>query len=103
MLAFAHLIKLVKVYRADMNQNRRNFLKAALTIGVFGHPLLTNLSCSFAARRPNIVFILIDDMGWKDLGSFGAKLYETPNIDALCNEGIKFTQAYTSTAICGLT
>ncbi|VGO15404.1 Arylsulfatase [Pontiella desulfatans] len=51
-------------------------------------------------KKPNVVFILIDDMGWKDLGCFGAKLYETPNIDRLCAEGIRFPQAYTSTAIC---
>jgi len=52
------------------------------------------------ATQPNVVFILIDDMGWKDLGCFDAKLYETPHIDALCKEGMRFTQAYTSTAIC---
>ncbi|MBD3287830.1 sulfatase-like hydrolase/transferase, partial [candidate division KSB1 bacterium] len=51
-------------------------------------------------RKPNIVFILIDDMGWKDLGCFGAKLQETPNIDKLCAAGVRFPQAYTSTAIC---
>ncbi len=51
-------------------------------------------------KLPNVVFFLIDDMGWNDLGCFGAKLYETPNIDRLCAEGIRFSQAYTSTAIC---
>jgi arylsulfatase A-like enzyme len=53
-----------------------------------------------AASQPNVVFFLVDDMGWKDLGCFGAKLYETPNIDKLCSEGIRFPQAYTSAAIC---
>ena len=53
-----------------------------------------------AKRKPNVVFILIDDMGWKDLGCFGAKLYETPTIDALCAEGIRFPQAYSSAPIC---
>ncbi len=51
-------------------------------------------------QRPNIVYILIDDMGWKDLGCFGAGLYETPHIDRLCTEGIRFPQAYTSAPIC---
>jgi len=50
--------------------------------------------------KPNIVFFFIDDMGWKDLTSYGAKLYETPNIDALANEGIQFMNAYTSAPIC---
>jgi arylsulfatase A-like enzyme len=52
------------------------------------------------AAKPNVVFFLVDDMGWKDLGCFGAGLYETPNIDKLCSEGIRFPQAYTSAAIC---
>lgn len=50
--------------------------------------------------RPNVVIFFIDDMGWKDLGCFGAKLYETPNIDSLCAKGTRFTTAYTTAAIC---
>jgi len=53
-----------------------------------------------SAKKPNVVLLLIDDMGWKDLGCYGAKLYETPNIDALCAKGVRFPAAYTSTAIC---
>jgi arylsulfatase A-like enzyme len=44
--------------------------------------------------KPNIVFILIDDMGWKDTGFMGAKYYETPDIDRLAKGGMIFTQAY---------
>ncbi len=47
-----------------------------------------------AEDRPNIVFILADDMGWSDLGCYGADLYETPNIDSLAANGMKFTDAY---------
>jgi arylsulfatase A-like enzyme len=57
-------------------------------------------SAGAAAKKPNVVIFLIDDMGWKNLGCFGAELYETPNIDRLCSEGIRFSQAYTSAAIC---
>ncbi len=46
--------------------------------------------------QPNIVFILIDDMGWADIESFGSSFYETPNIDRLAREGMKFTDAYAS-------
>ncbi len=53
-----------------------------------------------AAEKPNVVVFLIDDMGWTNLGCFGAKLYETPNIDGLCADGVRFSQAYTSAAIC---
>src|SRR5688572_10721413 len=48
-----------------------------------------------ATSRPNIVFILADDLGWTDLGCYGSKYYETPNIDRLAAQGLKFTSGYT--------
>ncbi len=54
-------------------------------------------------RKPNIVFILIDDMGWKDLSCYGSTFYETPNIDKLFNEGIHFTNAYAACPVCSPT
>ncbi len=56
-----------------------------------------------AETKPNIVFILIDDMGWTDVGFMGAKYYETPNIDRLAKSGMIFTQAYASAANCAPT
>ena len=53
--------------------------------------------------QPNIVFILIDDMGWADGGCFGSKFYQTPNLDRLAGEGMRFTQAYASCAVCSPT
>lgn len=50
--------------------------------------------------KPNIVMILIDDMGWRDLQCFGSTFYETPNIDALAGSGMVFTQAYASCPVC---
>ena len=50
--------------------------------------------------RPNIVFILIDDMGWKDGGCFGSKFYQTPEIDSLAAKSVCFTQAYAACAVC---
>lgn len=50
--------------------------------------------------RPNIVFILIDDMGWKDLGCMGSEYYQTPRIDALAKEGVLFEQAYACAPVC---
>ena len=52
------------------------------------------------ARRPNILFILVDDLGWKDLGSYGHPLHETPNIDQLAAGGMRFTNAYAACPIC---
>jgi arylsulfatase A len=47
-----------------------------------------------AAQKPNIVFILADDLGWADLGCYGADLHETPHLDRLATQGVRFTQAY---------
>lgn len=51
----------------------------------------------------NFVFVLIDDMGWTDLGCFGSSFYETPNIDRLCADGMKFTNAYAACSVCSPT
>lgn len=50
--------------------------------------------------RPNILFILSDDLGWNDLGAGGSTFYESPNIDRIAHEGMKFTQAYASCQVC---
>lgn len=52
---------------------------------------------------PNIVFLLVDDLGWSDLGCYGSSFHETPNIDQLANEGIRFTNAYASCPVCSPT
>ena len=52
------------------------------------------------ARLPNIVIIYIDDMGYADIGPFGAKGYTTPNIDKMAAEGMKFTSFYSAQAVC---
>src|SRR5262245_34219508 len=48
-----------------------------------------------AATQPNVVFILADDLGYTDLTCYGSKYYETPNIDRLARDGMRFTDAYT--------
>src|SRR4051812_21545333 len=53
-----------------------------------------------AAKQPNIVFILADDLGYTDVACFGSKYYETPNIDKLAKDGIKFTDGHTCGANC---
>lgn len=52
------------------------------------------------AKRPNFIFIFLDDMGWKDLACTGSTFYETPNIDRLCREGMHFANAYASCPVC---
>lgn len=56
-----------------------------------------------ASPPPNILFILIDDMGWKDLGTYGSEFYETPNLDGLAREGMIFSDAYASCPVCSPT
>ena len=51
-------------------------------------------------KKPNVVFILVDDLGWKDLGCYGSSFYETPNIDLLASQSYRFTNAYSSNPVC---
>ncbi len=66
---------------------------ATLTMGLFA-------GCK---KKPNVVFLLVDDMGWMDIGANGSTFYETPNIDKLASEGVRFTQAYAASPICSPT
>ena len=53
-----------------------------------------------AARKPNVVFLLVDDLGWGDFGFNGAEFYETPNIDRLATEGMRFNNGYAACTVC---
>ncbi len=60
--------------------------------------------CTAADRpHPNVILILIDDMGWTDLGCQGSKFYETPHIDRLAASGMRFTQGYSACTVCSPT
>lgn len=83
---------------------RRTFLKS---LGLGGLALtLPRLNSAFGldrrdpARPPNFVFILIDDLGWKDVACFGGRAYTTPNIDRLAAQGVSFTNAYANAPVC---
>jgi len=56
-----------------------------------------------AEQKPNILFILIDDLGWSDVGCYGSTFHETPHIDRLAKQGMKFSNAYAASAICSPT
>ncbi|MEM7368609.1 MAG: sulfatase [Bacteroidota bacterium] len=53
--------------------------------------------------KPNIVFFLVDDLGWADVGCYGSSFYDTPNIDALAKDGVRFTNAYAACHVCSPT
>ena len=67
------------------------------------------MSCDFVAQsvahadRPNVVFFLVDDLGWADVGCFGSEFHETPNIDALAKSGMQFMQGYAACPVCSPT
>lgn len=55
------------------------------------------------AQKPNIIFIMADDLGWGELGCYGNTFNETPNLDKLSRQGLKFTQAYAAAPVCSPT
>ena len=65
-------------------------------LGVFSSRALA----ADAAAKPNIIFILADDLGYGDLGCFGQARIKTPHLDRMATEGIRFTQAYAGATVC---
>jgi len=85
---------------------RREFVKGlaagaavAATSAMFPRSLLAAEEPA-AGRKPNILLIYIDDLGWKDVAFMGSKYYETPNIDRLASQGVVFMQAYSNGPSC---
>lgn len=74
----------------------------ALTAGCTG-PAKEEAAAEEGTGQPNIIFILADDLGWRDAGYQGSSFYETPNIDALARQGMTFTSAYAAAPICSPT
>ena len=82
---------------------RRQFIRAAagssLTLAGIGF----NRVARAQSGKPNIVFIMADDLGYADVSCYGQHDYTTPNVDRLAAEGLKFTQAYANSAVCSPT
>jgi len=70
------------------------FFASALLIAV---PLPSGAKIN---RRPNIILIMADDLGWKELGSYGQEKIRTPHLDQMAKEGMRFTQFYTGAPVC---
>jgi len=84
---------------------RRDFLRlAGFCAGAAALP-----SCMRAGRagaapaQPNFVFVLIDDMGWRDVACYGSRFFETPSIDRLASQGMRFTDGYAACPVCSPT
>jgi arylsulfatase A-like enzyme len=83
--------------------DRRRFIKAiglATALAASGPRAGAAPPPNLQGRRPNIVFILADDLGYGDLGCYGQQTIKTPNIDRLAAEGLRFTQAYAGGPVC---
>jgi len=84
----------------EHGMKRRDFLKFA-GLGAAALAMPERLwAGSAGAQKPNIIFILADDLGYGDLGCYGQKKILTPNIDRMAVEGMRFTQAYTGCCVC---
>ncbi len=83
-----------------MSISRRNFIKKAgvATASLALSPLLNK--CTKKSRKPNIVLVLADDLGYGDLSCYGQKNFSTPHIDSLAKEGMTFTQHYAGSTVC---
>ncbi len=79
--------------------SRREFIAGTVGAAAAGSSMLANRRDSGDAR-PNIVFVLADDMGWGDLSCYGRPDFRTPNLDKLATQGMRFTNAYSAAAIC---
>ena len=82
--------------------NRRHFLHLATLAGCgsLSGCVPETVRLTAKANKPNILFVLIDDMGWKDIVCAGSTYYETPHIDKLASEGVRFLNAYSAAPVC---
>src|SRR5688500_9613570 len=76
--------------------NLRVALAAIVLLGAMGGLPVSGKE----ARKPNIVFMLADDLGYADIGAYGQKKIRTPNLDRMAAEGMKFTQHYSGSPVC---
>ena len=78
---------------------RREALRMAASAAV-SLPYLASTAAAEQGRRPNIVFILADDLGYGDLGCYGQERVRTPNLDRMAAEGVRFTNCYAGSTVC---
>lgn len=84
-----------------MKLTRRKFVKGVASASLLVPSLTKTLGNQRSnLARPNVVFILADDLGWGDLSCYGRPDYRTPNLDLLASQGTRFTDAYSASALC---
>jgi hypothetical protein len=71
-----------------------------INLAALGVLLVTAIAAASASPKPNIIFIMSDDVGYGDIGCYGAQHVKTPNLDRLAREGLRFTDAHTTASVC---
>src|SRR5436309_10203522 len=82
--------------------NRRHIIRMLMG-SCASLPLAVTASAAEQSRRPNIVFLLADDLGWSDSAIYGGDLVETPNLARLGRSSVRFTNAYSAAPVCSPT
>jgi arylsulfatase A-like enzyme len=85
----------IRIWRIPRNMNYPHTISCVALAAITLSPSLVN------ADPPNIVLIFVDDLGYGDLGSYGGDMIPTPSIDALADQGMRFTDAYVVSPVCG--
>ena len=81
-----------------MDKKMRCLAAAALLFT--GTPLCTHASEPAPGNQPNVLFILLDDMGWMDSSLYGSRFYQTPSLDKLAQSSVRFENAYSASPLC---
>src|ERR1700755_652165 len=79
---------------------RREFVGSAVVGAALASVSAKSAGVRPQARRPNVLYIMADDLGWGDLSCYGRPDYRTPNLDRLAAEGTRFTHAYSAAPVC---
>lgn len=85
------------------NFNNMNLVKSLLPASLLSLGLSSCDEAGSIAEKPNVVFLMVDDLGWTDVARYGSDFHETPHIDALADDGVMFTNAYSSSTVCSPT
>src|SRR6188474_3176285 len=86
-----------RAYTIQSQRNRFSMIRFLLCALVF---TATSFAADRATQRPNIIFLLADDLGYGDIGAFGQKKIRTPNLDQLAKDGMRLTHYYSGHNVC---
>lgn len=86
-----------------MKLNTLTLISGIILSAAFSGQISAKSHFGMNSAKPNVIIVVIDDMGWKQLGCYGSGFYNSPNIDKLAESGVRFTNAYSSAPVCSPT